>query len=152
MKTYWQTIAVFLSLCLFPLLFDPATAQISSPAADFSDSLTYSTFPGGDPYFVFHTPDGSGLPVKGILEAISPGDSTPCDFTWSKWDTVSGSFQSYRTDTSVALSRIDNLDWGCYGVHITSADTDTVFRAWVFRNDPRVEVVKDAGGRIKPYN
>ena len=150
MKTTLRTITVFISLCLYPLLLD-LTAQISSSAADFRDSLEYTDFPSKDPYFVFHTPDGSGSLVFGDLEAVAPGGTPPYDFTWSRWDTLSGSFQPYAVNLSVNFSRIENLEWGCYRVHITSVDTDTVFRAWVFRNDPRVEVEKDAGGGIKPY-
>ena len=151
MKTSWQTIAVFLSLCLFAFLFGPVSAQISSPVADFRDSLGYPVFPGEDPFFVFHTPDGSGSPVSGILEAVAPGGTGPYDFNWSLWDTVSGSFQPFIAEDSVTFSRIENLDWGCYQVHISSVDTDTLFRAWIFLNNPRVEVEKDLDGRIKPY-
>ena len=139
-----------LTLCLFALLFAPAHAQIQSPLADFSDSLVYITFPEKDPYFVFHTPDPAGVPVMGSLEATYPAGTTPFDFTWTRWDTVSASFQPYWTENG-DKSSIDNLDWGCYRVHISSLDTDTLFRAWIFRNDPRVELVNE-NGLVKPYN
>jgi len=151
MKTRRQTIRVFLSLCLWILLFDPGYSQISSPGADFSDSLGYPVFPGEDPFYVFHTPDGSGNAVLGALEASVLGGTGPYDFTWSLWDTVTGSFQPYFFENSPASSNIGNLGWGCYQVHISSLDTDTLFRAWVFLNNPRVEVEKDVDGKIIPY-
>jgi len=142
----------FLSLCFFYLLIAPAGAQIQSASADFSDSLVYPVFPEKDPYFVFHTPDASEQPVWGSLEAsFSPG-IPPFNFTWTRWDTMSASFQLYDTDLGASSSSIDNLDWGCYRVHISSLDTDTTFRAWIFRNDPLVEVGKDTTGSIQPYN
>ena len=57
----------------------------------------------------------------------------------------------FHTEAGVSTSRVDNLIPGCYQVHITAADLDTMLRAWVFSNDAYVEVEKDENGRIKPY-
>jgi len=74
----------FLSLCFFVLLIAPAGAQIQSASADFGDSLVYPTFPEKDPYFVFHTPDLSSLPVFGSLEASFASGTPPLRFHLDK--------------------------------------------------------------------
>jgi gliding motility-associated-like protein len=142
----------FISLWVFILLFTPASAQIQSLSADFSDSLTYTSSLEKDPYFIFHTPDQDGIPVWGSLEASFSAGTPPFDFIWTRWDTVSASFKPYSIDTVAGSSSITNLDWGCYRVNISSMDTDTMFQAWIFRNDPQVQVVKDTiTGKIIPY-
>lgn len=152
MRNSWKITAYFIPLCSYALISCQAAAQISSPSADFRDSLAYDIFPGKDPYFVFYTPDASGLPVKGSLEAAAPGGTGPFDFAWSRWDTAGASFQPYVSELSADVSVIGDLDPGCYSVRITSVDTDTLFRAWVFTDDPLVEVLKDENGKIIPYN
>jgi len=151
MRAYRRNIKISLVLLIINLYPAPAGAQIDSPSDDFHDSLTYSIFPGKDPFFVFHTPDPLGNPVWGSLQASFPPGTAPFDFTWSRWDTLSASFQPYYSDTTVSTSLISDLDWGCYRVYVNSMDTDTVFRAWVFRNDPLVEVEKDITGKIRTY-
>lgn len=133
-------------------------AQISSPTADYSgvlnydpDTVKYPDSPRTDPFFVFHT-TVPGSPVTGTLLALPPKGTPGFDFTWSRYDPLSNSFDPpFFTETDLASSRVDDLLGGCYQVHISSADLDTIFRAWVFPNDPHVEVEKDSDGKIMPY-
>jgi gliding motility-associated-like protein len=126
-------------------------SQISSPSASFSDTLDYPDFPARDLYYVFHSPT-QGIPVTGTLVANPPGGTPGFDFSWSKYNPTTKAFDPpFFTENGVATSRADNLDGGCYRVIISSADLDTVFRAWVFPNDPLVEVEKGPDGKVMPY-
>jgi len=127
-------------------LLTPAAAQISSSSADFSDTLEYPVFPARDLFFVFHAP-AYGTPVTGSLTAAAPTGTSPFDFSWSKYNPASNSFDlPYGTS-----STINDLEDGCYSVHITSSDLDTLFRAWVFSDDSNVEVEKSVDGKVVPY-
>lgn len=151
MVIFRNTIRQALFLCQIALVFGPAGAQITSTEADFSDSLEYAVFPWKDPYFVFNTPQGEAT-VAGSLEAGYLPGTPPFDFTWSRWNAVGGSFEHYSEESSVTNSALTGLEGGCYRVEINSTDTDTVFRAWVFLNDPTVTVTKDpATGKVVPY-
>jgi gliding motility-associated-like protein len=132
------------------------SAQISSTTDDFAgtldyyDSLKYIVPLKTDPYFVFFAPE-PGAEVTGSLTASNPGGTTG-NFSWSRYDPVSNSFMpAFQTDTGVASSNVNNLGLGCYRVNITSDGPDTVLRAWVFPNDPIVEVEKGPDGKVKPY-
>jgi gliding motility-associated-like protein len=138
-------------LCYFLLIFGVTRSQISSPTADFYDTLDYPVYPASDPYFVFYA-STPGSPVPGTLLATPPYGTPGFDFSWSKYNPASRAFDPpFHTETGVASSTIDNLDPGCYRVHITATDLDTMLRAWVFSNDPLVSVEKDVNGKVKPY-
>ncbi len=129
----------------------PVYSQITSSTADFSDTLTYIAFPETDPFFVFHS-SSFGTPVTGKLVASSPGDTSVYNYDWSMYNPVSNSFDPpFFSETDVATSSLSNLDHGCYQVQISSTGLDTVFRAWVFHNDPNVEVEKSPEGKVMPY-
>jgi hypothetical protein len=141
-------------LCIFLFVVFavmPVRSQISSSTADFTDSLNYPVYDATDQYFVFHsmTP---GNPAKGTLVATPPYGTPGFEFSWSKYDPSTNDFDPpFFTESGVDTSRVGNLEPGCYRVHITAADIDTMIRAWVFSNDPYVEVEKDANGKIKLY-
>ncbi len=138
-------------ICFFALNVSLSEAQITSPTANFSDTLNYPVFPAADKYFVFHS-TVPGSQVQGTLLATPPYGTPGFDFSWSQYDTSINAFDPpFFTELGVATSTVDNLAAGCYQVHITAVDLDTVFRAWVFSNDPNVEVEKDQDGKIKPY-
>jgi gliding motility-associated-like protein len=129
----------------------PVPAQVTSSTANYDGRLSYPVFPASDPYFVFHavTP---GSKVTGSLTATPPRGALPFDFSWSKYNPVSNSFDPpFFSQSGVTVSIASNLDGGCYRVHITSADIDTMLRAWVFPNDPYVEVEKGPDGKVMPY-
>jgi len=131
-------------------LLTPAAAQISSSSADFSDTLEYPVFPARDLFFVFHAPS-FGTPVTGSLTAAAPAGTPPFDFSWSKYNPASNSFDPPFNTGNGANSTVNDLEDGCYRVHITSSDLDTLFRAWVFSDDSNVEVEKGPDGKIMPY-
>lgn len=125
---------IFLSTLSLP-------AQISSVTADFSDTLEYPVFPARDPFFIFHTAF-PGAPDRGTLTAAAPGGTPGYDFSWSRYNPASNDFDPpFFTESGVMTSKVGDLGRGCYRVHISSADLDTVLRAWVFPNDPEVRVV-----------
>ena len=127
------------------------SAQITSPSADFEGTLDYPVFPETDPYFVFHAP-APGSPVTGSLQASPPEGNPGFDFSWSRYNPVSNSFDPpFHTETGLT-STISDLDRGCYRVQIISGDLDTtILRAWVLPNDPVVEVLKGSDGKVMPY-
>jgi gliding motility-associated-like protein len=125
-------------------------AQISSPWTDYSDTIQYPEFTGTDLFYIFHSP--AEAPQRwGRLLAGPPAGSTPgWDFEWSTYDTVSKQFNSpFFSESGVSSSEISSLESGCYRVRITGPDTDTMFRAWVYRNRPEVEVLKNDEGLLK---
>ncbi|MBL7111650.1 MAG: gliding motility-associated C-terminal domain-containing protein [Bacteroidales bacterium] len=128
-------------------------SQISSPWADYSDTVDYPEFSGTDLFYIFHSPVESPQQRYGRLVANPPAGSTPgWDFEWSKYDTVNKVFGTpFFTQPGDSSSEISNLESGGYQVRITGPDTDTTFRAWVYRNSPIVEVEKTDEGLIKRY-
>ena len=144
-------ISRILLLCFLAVNFGVSDAQISSPTANHTDTLTYPVYTEEDPFFVFNS-STPGVPEQGSLVATPPYGTPGFDFSWSMYNPAGNNFDPpFFTETGVATSRVDNLDQGCYQVHITAADLDTLLRAWVFSNDAHVEVEKDVNGKIKPY-
>lgn len=139
------------SLILLALCMDPVPAQIYAPTANYTDTVTYPGYPRTDPYFVFHAPE-HGIPVTGTLRASLEGDTIYFDVSWSRYDPSTNSFgPPFFTQTGVTASSAQDLEAGCYRAHITAAGLDTMFRAWVFINDPEVKVVnKDDSDKLLP--
>jgi len=103
-------------------------------------------------YYIIYAPEDHENPVYGSLLALPPGGTPGWIFEWSRYDTLTGDFSlPFFTESGVSSSRVDNLESGGYRVHIQSADIDTFFRAWIFINNPIVEVEKNAEGKIKVY-
>jgi gliding motility-associated-like protein len=146
------------SMFLLALLSVPVPAQMSSTTANYAGILNYYTdtvmypgYPRTDPYFVFHAPV-HGVAVTGTLRATPPGGTPGFDFSWSRYDPVAGDFgPPFFSQSGVPVSMASNLEEGCYRVHITSMDLDTMLRAWVFPNDPSIEVEKGPDGKVMPY-
>jgi hypothetical protein len=151
MRSIFSYIAMLNSIFFLGNTGMPVCSQISSPSADYVDTLGYPVHPEKDLYFVFHAGE-QGNPVTGSLTAVAPGGTPGFDFSWSMYDPSSNTFDSpFHTESGVTTSMVDNLVPGYYQVQITSVDLDTLFRAWVFSNDSYVEVDKDENGKIKPY-
>jgi gliding motility-associated-like protein len=151
MRTITPYIAGTVFFLLSLLITGEAASQISSPNADVSDTIEYPDFPETDLYFVFSSPE-QDVPVTGTLIASSPGGTPGFDFSWSRYNPVTGNFDPpFFTETGVDESAVSDLQEGCYSVHITSIDTDTLFRAWVFLNDLSLEVEKGIDGKVMPY-
>ena len=151
MRTFTINILRISSLIILLVAALPLSGQLSSPSASFSDSLDYPVYPENDPYFVFSSPN-QGIPVRGELIATAPSGTPGYDFNWSKYNPGSNGFDPpYFTETGVNTSTLSNLEGGCYQVRISSVDLDTVFRAWIFQNDPFLEVEKGLDGKVVPY-
>lgn len=139
-------------LSLFLLFIGSIAAQISSPEADFSDTLHYPVFTGTDLYFIFNTPEDFSGEVFGSLTAEPPGGTPGWDFEWSRYDTLLHDYNTpFLIEYGVSSSILNNLESGGYRCRIRSADLDTVFRAWLFINNPEVEVEKNEEGKVKLY-
>lgn len=158
MRFFHKYSAIPAGILLAMLCRMPLEAQLSAPGAGYNgvldyhtDTLLYPSDPRTDPFFVFHAPE-HGSPVTGSLRATPPGGSPGFDFEWSRYDPVSRGFEApFFTETGVGTSIVGNLEEGCYRVRISSSDLDTVLRAWVFLNDPRVVVEKGPDGKVMPY-
>ena len=126
-------------------------AQISSPWANYYDTVDYPEFTGIDRYYIFHSPADAAQQVYGRLRADAVSGTTPgWDFEWSKYDTVNKEFSTpFFSQSDVSSSEVSNLESGGYQVRITGPDSDTTFRAWAYRNTPVVEVVKNDSGFLK---
>jgi gliding motility-associated-like protein len=139
-------------LSTFLLFIGSVSGQISSTEADFSDTLRYPVFTGADPYFIFNTVENFSGTVYGSLRAVPPGGTPGWDFEWSRYDTISHNFAPpFFSESGVAESLAGNLESGGYSCRISSSDIDTVLRAWIFINNPSVEVEKNAEGKIKRF-
>jgi gliding motility-associated-like protein len=150
MPTVSENIRCLFSFLILTAFAISASAQISSPAATFSDTLEYPVFEEKDPYFVFSS-TVQGIPIKGELDAIPPS-GVASDFSWSRYNPGSNGFDPpFSVESGVLASRISDLEQGCYRVQITSPGVDTILRAWVFPNDPYIEVEKGPDGKVMPY-
>jgi gliding motility-associated-like protein len=139
-------------LSTFLLFIGSVSGQILSDDADFSDTLKYPVFSAADPYFVFHTAEDFSLPVYGSLRAVPPGGTPGWDFEWSRYDTSAHNFAPpFFTESGMSESVIENLESGGYSCRIRSTDIDTLLRAWVFINNPEVEVEKNDEGKMKLF-
>jgi len=136
-------------LSTFLLFIGSVSGQISSDDADYTDTLKYPVFGGADPYFIFNVAEDFSGAVHGSLRAVPPGGTPGWDFEWSRYDINTNNFSApFLSESGIPESSADNLEPGGYRCRIRSSDIDTVFRAWIFINDPRVEVEKNTEGKI----
>ena len=142
-----------ITLSILLLFIGSVSGQISSPEADYYDTLQYPVFEGTDDlYFIFNKAEDFSGEVYGSLTAEPPGGTPGWDFEWSHYDTLIHNFTApFLTETGVSVSVANNLQPGGYSCRIRSTDIDTVFRAWLFVNDPKVEVEKNEEGKLKLY-
>jgi gliding motility-associated-like protein len=112
----------------------PVVAQVSSPAADHVDTLSYP--PGNtdrDPLFVFYQTDG--VPKQGTLSARYPGPGN-FNFEWRRYNPGTGAFDpAFSSDVGTTSSSVSNLEEGGYRVRVwNGAGIDTTMMSWVFLN------------------
>lgn len=147
-------------LGIFLLMICPAAVygQITSSSADHSgildyrtDTIEYPDAPRTDPYFVFNAAN-HGDAVTGSLRADAPVDTLDYDFSWSMYNEVTHSFDPpFSTAGGSSSNSVSGLGGGGYRVRITGPGFDTTYTAWVFLNDPLVNIVKDENGRVPEY-
>lgn len=132
-------------------LFAPgiARAQITSPTADYVDSLAYNDKAGKDPLFVFY--QVNRVSKTGTLSATLPGTDS-YNFEWNRYNPATGDFDiPAGGDTNKQLSTISALEEGGYRVSITDgAAVDTSMIAWVMLDHFRAETEKTSDGLVKP--
>jgi gliding motility-associated-like protein len=134
------------------LFIGSISGQISSPGADFYDTISYPVFTGVDPYFIYNTPEDFSGSVYVSLRAVPPGGTPVWDFEWRRYNPLTNQFTSpFLSESGKTVSVADNLESGGYSCRIQSTDIDTILRAWVFINNPEVEVEKDAEGKLNLY-
>ncbi len=109
-------------------------AQITAPQANAVRFSKYSSSTDKDPIFVFCS--SSGFMTASIIAQDSAGLLIN-DFNWYKWDEATKDFNiPVKTESSVASSRLDNLDEGGYQVEISNVSGNSVFTCWVFIDTP----------------
>ena len=140
-----------LILTLITVLISTGTvsAQITSPTADYADSLSYPVHPGKDPLFVFY--QSNQVPNPGSLGATLPGNGS-YNFEWSRYNEAIGGYDPpFASDANVTASTVTDLEEGGYRVRIfDGAATDTSLIAWVMLDDMTAGVLKDANNEVLP--
>jgi gliding motility-associated-like protein len=111
-------------------------AQLSAPGVNAIRYTSYPSAPGvKDPVFIYCNNSGT---QKGTIQAVSPGGTGPFNFSWSKWNDITKSFDiPVKTDVSVLNSTAPGIDEGGYKVRITDGGGyDISLTGWVFIDKP----------------
>ena len=108
--------------------FQSNAQQLTAPTSDFSENTSYPVTPNNDMIYYFCTQQGQQIAA---LQAESSGSVVT--FTWTKYNSATGSFDAYATDNGTS-SGIQNLTDGCYQVAFTDGGNNYSFRAWVFNS------------------
>ncbi|WP_180327175.1 gliding motility-associated C-terminal domain-containing protein [Labilibaculum manganireducens] len=115
-------------LVIFAILSNPIFSQITAPTATYSSVTQYASSPQDD-IFVFCDNIGAGV---GELKAVSNDGTSGWTFTWTKWDSGTGTFAipipSVDTSTESILT---NLPDGLYKVEATNGVNSFNDQAWV---------------------
>jgi gliding motility-associated-like protein len=103
------------------------------------NGVRYTSYPSSptvnDPVFIYCNSSGT---QKGTIRAVSPGGTSPFDFSWYKWSDNTKSFSIFlKTDATVANSVASDLEEGGYKVRITNtAGYDKSLVGWIFLDKP----------------
>jgi len=129
----------------------PVVAQVSSPTADYVDTLSYP--PGNtdrDPLFVFYQTDKVHIP--GILSASYPGPGS-FNFEWRKYNPGAGAFDPvFSSDAGTTSSSVSNLEEGGYRVRVwNGAGIDTSMTCWVMLDNLWDAIEKNQFGMLPGY-
>jgi gliding motility-associated-like protein len=120
--------------------------QISSPTADFIDSLDLPVSGGQLPLFAFHQTNGASKP--GSLSARHPSGGN-FTFAWNRFNPASMAYDiPVQTDSDVPASGIRDLESGGYQVQVTGTGVDTLMEAWVWLDRLEAEVAKNNEGNL----
>jgi len=123
---------------LLALTICPSTlfAQISATSASYQSKTQYTTGEQDD-IFVFCDEANVGV---GELKAVSPDGTSGWNFTWTQWDSGTGSFSILVfDDPDSGESSISNLGDGRYQVSIEKGAIIESFQAWVFNQAKNVK-------------
>ncbi|WP_321318692.1 gliding motility-associated C-terminal domain-containing protein [Labilibaculum sp.] len=123
-----MTIFRYSLLVTFAILSNPIFSQITASTASYSSVTQYTSSPQDD-VFVFCDNIGTGA---GELKAVSNDGTSGWTFTWTKWDSGTGSFAisipSVNTSTESILTNLPN---GLYKVEATNGVNSFNDQAWV---------------------
>lgn len=144
-------IGIIAAVMLLTGTIQPVTGQITSPPADYRDSLMYPVRPWKDPLFVFYQTHGAFRP--GSLTATHPVPGT-YDFQWSRYNPALPGFDApFHSDAGRSASTISGLEEGGYRVRITDgAAVDTAMIAWVMLDNLVTATDKNSQGKVRPSN
>ena len=145
-----SAVNIFLTgLILYLFVPGIARAQITSPTADRTDSLSYPVKAGKDPLFVFYQVNQA--PKAGTLSTTLPGSGS-YDFEWNRYNPATGAFDILvAEDKESQVSTITGLVDGGFRVSIRDGNgLDTSMIAWVMLDHFRAETEKTGEGLVKP--
>ena len=132
------------------VILTTAGAQITSPEADYRDSLAYPLRMEKDPLFVFYQTHGVYRP--GSLRATHPVTGF-YDFEWSRYDpAIPGFGTPFHSDLSTSSSSVSGLEDGGYQVRISDGSYDTTMMCWVMLDNLVARTDKNAEDKVKPSN
>ncbi len=116
---------------IFAFLSNPIFSQITGSTASHKSLTQYSSSPQ-DSIYVFCDNIGSGV---GVLKA-KPNDGTSgWTFTWTKWDSTTGTFATPITSVDTPTESIlTNLSDGLYRVDASNGINSFNDQAWVLNN------------------
>lgn len=131
---------IWLSFLLLFAFETQLIAQISSPAADYTEPTQYTNGMPDDEIFVFCSPDVNGNPVTGSLVATPTIAGPGFTFEWGIYDETTHTYTPFQT-TNGATSSVSNLGSGGYSVTITNnAGVTETFITWVYVSIVAVDV------------
>lgn len=117
-----------------------AIAQITSPAAAYTQPTQYTNGMPDDEIFVFCSPDVNGNVVTGSLTATPTIAGPGFTFDWGVYDDVTHTYTPFFTQNG-ASSSVNNLASGGYNVTITNnAGQTQTFVTWVYVSQVAVDV------------
>lgn len=125
-------IRLFLGI-LFALILCQSTlsAQISAPTSSYSSITEYSVGGTQDEIFVFC--DEAGVNI-GELKAVAPDAIPGWNFTWTKWNSGSASFDTPFNTANGTESTVNALGDGLYHVKIEKGTEVRDYQTWVINH------------------
>ena len=112
-------------------LANPIFSQISAPRASFKSITNYTTA-SNDSVYVFCDRVGLGA---GELIASSSDGSSGWTFSWTKWDSVTGTFATAVSSSNTPTdSNLSGLPDGLYKVEASNGTISYESQAWVLNN------------------
>ncbi len=124
---------LILIIIMLPLALQ---AQITAPG---SRTVRYTAYPSDpsveDPIFIYCNPTDQS---RGTLEITPLAGTPPYNFTWHKWNNITGGFTDLmKTETGVPGSAMSDLEEGGYRITVTGG-YDTTQVAWIVFDEPPV--------------
>lgn len=125
------------------------SGQITSPEANYTDSLAYPVKEGKDPFFIFYQIDQ--VLKAGSLTATLPANGI-YNFEWSQYNPdLPGFDPPFQSESNLQSSAVSDLESGGYMVRIFNASgIDTTMMAWIMLDGLHAWVHKTEDGNLDP--